>query len=162
MWIVANGHEWLKRQLTLAGVGFQALDNGLQSVDDPGLARRLAAQLSAGHLRAGIDRWLSWLPSPLIPADRQAGFGYDFSIRQLEISDTAVFDAPRRGRAWFEATIRDHLDLGRPEQGRWWSTAPCAPRAGGPPRAGSRPRSSGPTSTPSSRSSTSPPRPSAT
>ena len=27
-----------------------------------------------------------------------------------------MFDAPRRGRAWFEAAIRDHLDLGRPEQ----------------------------------------------
>jgi hypothetical protein len=37
-------------------------------------------------------------------------------VRQVEISDTAVFDAPRRGRAWFEAAIRDHLDLGRPEQ----------------------------------------------
>jgi hypothetical protein len=116
MWIMANGHEWLKRQLTLAGVAYEALDNGLRGADDPGLAHRLAVQLSAGHLRSAIDRWLSWIPSPLIPADRQAGFAYEFSLRQLEISDTAVFDAPRRGRAWFEAAIRDHLDLGRPEQ----------------------------------------------
>jgi hypothetical protein len=116
MWIVANGHEWLKRQLSRAGIDFEALDNGLRSVADPALAHRLAAQLSAGHLRSAIDRWLSWLPSPLIPADRRARFAYEFSLRQLEISDTAVFDAPRRGRAWFEAAIRDHLDLGRPEQ----------------------------------------------
>jgi hypothetical protein len=116
LWIMANGHEWLKAQLDKAGVGYEALDNGLRSVEHPALARRLAVSLSAGHLRSAIDRWLSWLPSPLIPADRRAGFSYDFSIRQLEISDTAVFDAPRRGRAWFEAAIRDHLDLGRPEQ----------------------------------------------
>lgn len=116
LWIVANGHEWLKRQLTLAGADFEALDNGLRSVTDPAAARRLAAQLSAGHLRSAIGRWLAWLPSPLIPADRRAGFCYEFSLRQLEISDTAVFDAPRRGRAWFDAAIRDHLDLGRPEQ----------------------------------------------
>jgi len=116
LWIVANGHEWLKRQLTRAGVAYEALDNGLASVSDPSEAARLAASLSAGHLRRAIEAWLSRLPSPLTPADGEAGFRYDFPIRQLEISDTAVFDAPRRGRAWFEAAIRDHLDLGRPEQ----------------------------------------------
>jgi len=116
LWIVANGHQWLKRQLAARGVAFEALDNGLRSVADPALAHRLAARLSAGHLRSAIERWLGWIPSPLIPADRGHGASYEFSVRQLEISDTAVFDAPRRGRAWFEAAIRDHLDLGRPEQ----------------------------------------------
>src|SRR3984893_10178136 len=116
LWIVGKGHQWLKRQLAAAGVAFEALDNGLRSAADPALAHRLAKRLSAGHLRAGIDRWLSWIPSPLLPEDRRHGFRYEFSVRQLEISDTAVFDTPRRGRAWFEAAIRDHLDLGRPEQ----------------------------------------------
>ena len=27
-----------------------------------------------------------------------------------------MFDQPRRARAWFEAAIGDHLDLGRPER----------------------------------------------
>lgn len=116
LWIVANGYQWLKAQLEAAGVTYTALDNGLASVDDPALAHRLAAGLSADDLRTAIDRRLSWLPSPLVSADADNGFGYGFSVRQLEISDTAVFDAPRRGRAWFEAAIRDHLDLGRPEQ----------------------------------------------
>ena len=40
---------------------------------------------------------------------------WSFSVRQLELSDTAVFDQPQAGRAWFEAAIRDHLDLGRPD-----------------------------------------------
>ena len=56
------------------------------------------------------------VPDPLCAHDRQAGFDWSFSIAQLEVSDTAVFDQPRRARAWFEAAIGDHLDLGRPER----------------------------------------------
>ncbi|MDQ6839078.1 MAG: hypothetical protein M3137_12300 [Actinomycetota bacterium] len=85
MWIVANGHQWLKAQLEAAGVTYTALDDGLASVDDPALAHRLAAGPSAEDLRTAIDRWLSWLPSPLVPADADNGFGYGFSVRQLEM-----------------------------------------------------------------------------
>jgi len=38
------------------------------------------------------------------------------AFRQLEVSETVVFDRPQAGRAWFEGVIRDHLDVGRPEQ----------------------------------------------
>jgi hypothetical protein len=116
MWVNVNGHEWVKAHLDAAGVAYRAIDNGLGAVDDPGLAHRLCARLSAGHLQAGLQRWLSWLPSPLVDSDRAAGFGWDFSLRQIEISDTAVFDRPVNGRAWFEAAIKDHLDLGRPQE----------------------------------------------
>jgi hypothetical protein len=118
VWVWCNGHEWVKRQLAGAGIGFRALDNGLGAVDDPGAAHRVCARLAAGHLRRFLERWLARLPSALTPGDRAAGFGYEFSIRQLEVSDTAVFDRPGSGRAWFEAAIREHLDLGRPEQVR--------------------------------------------
>ncbi|MGH8996908.1 MAG: hypothetical protein ACRDYB_12910 [Acidimicrobiales bacterium] len=115
LWVMANGHEWAKRQLTAQEIEFSELDNGLWRVGNPEAARRICASLGAGHLRSLIDRWLPSLPSPLIPADRRAGFSWSFSVRQLELSDTAVFDRPQAGRAWFEAAIRDHLDLGRPD-----------------------------------------------
>ena len=118
LWVMANGHEWVKRRLVRAGVGFRELDNGLWSVDDPTAARRVGAALGAGHVRGLINRWLPALPSPLTAADRRAGFAWAFSVRQLEIADTAVFDRPSAGRAWFEAAIRDHLDLGRPDKVR--------------------------------------------
>jgi hypothetical protein len=38
------------------------------------------------------------------------------AFRQFEISDTRVFDRPQTGRAFFKGVIRDHLDLGRPDQ----------------------------------------------
>jgi hypothetical protein len=116
VWVWCNGHEWAKQQLDAAGVGFEALDNGLRSVTDPPAAHRVCARLGAGHVRALLDRLTRLLASPLNGEDRAAGFAYDWSIRQLEVSDTAVFDRPQAGRAWFEAAIRDHLDLGRPEQ----------------------------------------------
>jgi hypothetical protein len=118
LWLGANGHEWAKRQLAIAGVGFAALDNGLWRVDDPEAAHRICARLAAGHVGELIGRWLPQLPGPLTAADRAAGFDWAFSIRQMEISDTAVFDRPQVGRAWFEAAIKDHLDLGRPDKVR--------------------------------------------
>jgi hypothetical protein len=116
LWVMANGHEWAKAQLARAGVGFRELDNGLWSVEDPDLAQRICSRLGSGHVRALIDRWLPCLPSPLTGPDRRVGFAWSFSVRQLEIADTAVFDRPAAGRAWFEAAIRDHVDLGRPDK----------------------------------------------
>jgi len=37
-------------------------------------------------------------------------------VRQVEVSRTIVFDAPRRARAFFEATVADNLDSGRPDE----------------------------------------------
>jgi hypothetical protein len=116
LWVMVNGHEWVKQQLVRAGVGFRELDNGLWTVDEADAARRLCASLGSGHVRSLINRWLPCLPSPLTDADRQAGFAWAYSVRQIEIADTAVFDRPAAGRAWFEAAIRDHIDLGRPDK----------------------------------------------
>ena len=52
---------------------------------------------------------------PFTRAER-GRYGYRYSVRQLELSDTRVFDKPAAGRAWFEQTIRDQLDLGRPDK----------------------------------------------
>jgi hypothetical protein len=116
LWSCANGHEWAKRQLAKAGIGFEALDNGLRSVQNPAAAHRICARLGAGHVRDLLHRMMAVMPDPLTVDDRRAGFDWALSIAQLEVSDTAVFDQPRRARAWFEAAIGDHLDLGRPER----------------------------------------------
>ena len=42
------------------------------------------------------DRWMRQLPSPFTAAER-GRYGYRYSVRQLELSDTRVFDKPRRG-----------------------------------------------------------------
>lgn len=111
-----NGHEWLKRQLAQRGVGFRPLDNGLLSVERPELAQELASELGAAQVRAYVSRWLAELPQPLSAEDRERGYGYACSMKQIEIADTRVFDRPLRGRQWFEATIAEQLTLGRPQE----------------------------------------------
>lgn len=44
--------------------------------------------------------------------DRDAGYWRECSMRQVEVSRTLVFDAPRRARWFFEALIGDNLDIG--------------------------------------------------
>lgn len=116
LWCWCNGHEWLKRQLNKLGSPYQPLDNGLRQAEDPALASRVAARLSAAHFLALFHRLSSALPSPLTPADAEAGFAYSWSFRQVEFSDTATFDRPAAGRAFFEQAIKEHLDLGRPDK----------------------------------------------
>ncbi len=65
---------------------------------------------------AFFERWQARLPSPFTVEDRHRGYRYELAFRQLEISDTRVFDRPAAGRAWFERTLPDQLTLGRPDQ----------------------------------------------
>jgi hypothetical protein len=116
VWIYLNGHEWAKRQLAKAGVGFTALDNGFASCQDPALLQRLCDRLGPGAVTGFFWRWQARLPSPFTRADLRAGYVYELAFRQFEVSDTQVFDRPAAGRAFFEGLIRDHLDLGRPDQ----------------------------------------------
>ena len=66
--------------------------------------------------KASFERWEARLPSPFTADDRRRGYRHQLAFRQLELSDTRVFDRPAAGRAWFEQTIRDQLTLGRPDQ----------------------------------------------
>jgi hypothetical protein len=111
-----NGHAWAKRQLAKQEIGFEALDNGFRSCVDPAALQAICDRLGPADFQACLDRWLAMLPLPLGANDRLAGFGYQVSILQLEVSRTQVFDRPLRGREFFEEVIRDHLDLGRPSR----------------------------------------------
>jgi hypothetical protein len=111
-----NGHEHLKRQLTAEGIGYQALDNGLLSCEDPARAQAICAGLSAERIDALLRTWLAYLPHPFTAEDQQAGYRYEVSILQAEFALTQVLDRPLSGRVFFEEVIREHLDLGRPSQ----------------------------------------------
>ena len=110
-----NGHEHSKRAAARAGIGFTELSNGFARCDDPDGLRLICDRLGPRDIQAFFDRWMSRLPLPLTPADRAAGYWWELSMRQVEVSRTIVFDAPRQARAFFEALVADNLDLGRPE-----------------------------------------------
>jgi hypothetical protein len=111
-----NGHEWAKRQASKAGIGWAALANGFAACDDPAKLQAICDRLGPAQIHAFFDRWLARLPLPLTAADRALGYWWELSMRQIEVSRTLVFDAPRNGRMFFEALVADNLDLGRPEQ----------------------------------------------
>jgi hypothetical protein len=111
-----NGHEWLKRQLALRDIDYEALDNGILSCEHPERAQALCNRLSGEKIDALLRKWLRRLPHPFTRADRAAGYRYDVSILQAEFSLTQVLDRPVTGRAFFEEVIRENLDIGRPSQ----------------------------------------------
>ncbi len=111
-----NGHEYLKHQLVQAGIAYEALDNGILSCADPVRLQALGDGLSAEKIEALIRKWQARLPQPFTASERAAGYDYEISILQAEFALTQVLDRPQTGRLFFEAAIRENLDLGRPEQ----------------------------------------------
>jgi hypothetical protein len=115
VWVYLNGHEWAKRQAARAGLDFRALDNGFAACGDAAALAAICASLGHQHVLAFFDRWSAALPSPFTAAER-GRCAYRLAIRQLELSDTRIFDRPAAGRAWFERTITDQLGLGHPDK----------------------------------------------
>lgn len=111
-----NGHEYLKHQLAQAGIAYEALDNGILSCADPIQVQALADALSAEKIEALLHKWQARLPQPFTASERAAGYDYEISILQAEFALTQVLDRPLTGRLFFEAAIRENLDLGRPER----------------------------------------------
>lgn len=111
-----NGHEYAKRQLEQEGIGYEALDNGFLTCEDPQRLQALCDELSAERLDALARKWLSLLPNPYTDEDRAAGYQYDVSILQAEFALTQILERPLTGRLLFEQIIRENLDLGRPSQ----------------------------------------------
>jgi hypothetical protein len=114
VWV--NGHEWVKRQATRAGLDFTALHNGFANCPHPERLQALCDSFAAEHVQAFFDRWIEIIPTPLSAEDRAAGYWWELSMRQVEVSRTLVLDDPRRARSFFEALVADNVGVGRPEQ----------------------------------------------
>jgi hypothetical protein len=113
VWV--NGHEWAKRQAAAAGIGFTALSNGFASCEDPAALQEICDRFGPGTVQVWFERWMARIPLPLTDADRDAGFWWELSMRQVATSRTLVFDTDCQARAFFEALLCDNMDLGRPE-----------------------------------------------
>ena len=116
--ICLNGHEWVKQQLRTAQIPFSSLDNGFLSCADPVRLQTICDHLGPRDIQQFFDRWSHRLPWPMRPEDRAAGFDHRVTLCQVEISLTQIFDRPLQGRHFFEAVIRENLDLGRPDRVR--------------------------------------------
>jgi hypothetical protein len=111
-----NGHEWVKRQADREGIEFTALQNGFAACQQPERLQALCDSLDPADVQAFFDRWITVIPAPLTAVDRAAGYWWELSMRQVELSRAVVFDDPRRARGFFEALVADNVGIGRPEE----------------------------------------------
>src|SRR5215469_2911774 len=111
-----NGHEWARRQMEKQGIAFETLDNGFRSCADAQKLQATCDRLGPEDIDRLLRKWLDRLPLPLSRQDREAGYDWQLSIWQMEVSLTQIFDRPQRGREFFEEVMRDNLDLGRPDR----------------------------------------------
>jgi hypothetical protein len=103
-----NGHEWTKRQAQRVGLGFTELANGFATCQNPARLQQLCDRLGPADLQGFFDRWIGVLPTPFTATDRAAGYWWELSMRQVEVSRTIVFDVPagpgRSLRRWWPTT----------------------------------------------------------
>jgi len=111
-----NGHEWAKRQLEKQQIAYEELDNGFLSCAEPETLQSICDSLGPEEIERVFRKWLERIPLPLRRQDREAGYDWDLSMWQVEVSLTQIYDRPLRGREFFEEVIRDNLDLGRPDR----------------------------------------------
>jgi hypothetical protein len=111
-----NGHEWAKRQATKAGLSYRELANGFESCSQPERLQAICNSLGPADLQRFFARWLAVIPRPLSDADRDAGYWWELSMRQVEVSRTIVLDDPRRARGFFESLVADNIGIGRPHE----------------------------------------------
>ena len=137
VWIYLNGHEWAKRQAIKAGIDFAPLDNGFRACDQPERLAGICDSLSEQDIFGFCDRWMRQLPSPFTRAER-GRYGYRYSVRQIEMSDTRVFDRPPRAVRGLSRRSAISSTSAAPTRFRSSSTA----KSRAVPPAGSRPRSS--------------------
>jgi hypothetical protein len=109
-------HGYVPRLQTGGGLSSFLSEHRRHPIASPARLQALANSLSPTQVQAFLDRWLERLPLPLSESDREAGFDYELSIWQMELSLTQVLDRPLAGRRCFEEVIRDNLDLGRPDR----------------------------------------------
>ena len=60
-----NGHEWAKRQLDHAGIGYTPLTNGFAACDDADALQAVCDRFGPVDVQAFVDRWMAVIPTPL-------------------------------------------------------------------------------------------------
>jgi hypothetical protein len=119
--IILNGHEYVACQARRAGIAFGKDGNCFTAVTDPaGLARvadTLSQHAAAGRLGQVCDRWI-YTACLCFALDhdeqRRSGFGYNYSIYQVEYSRNLLFRVGAQMQQLFDRVVdrtRSRLDV---------------------------------------------------
>ena len=119
--IILNGHDYVARQATAAGIAFSKAGNCFTAVADPaGLARiadALSQHAAVGRLGQVCRRWIdsACLCFGLdLDEQQRSGFGYGLAVYQLEYSRNLIFADGATMQRVFDTVVdrtRSRLDV---------------------------------------------------
>ena len=110
-----NAHGYLAAHLRRHTIAFRTVDNCIVDCADPTALQRAADQVTPQLVEHLVLRWLSQVPDPLTREERAAGYPLRFSVYQAEFSHNVIFKQTQVLNRVYEALLRDHLHLGRPD-----------------------------------------------
>ena len=87
-----NGHSFIERELTKAGVGFRKHDNAFLAVDDPAALQEAAGRFTAEVIRKRLDYWTIAL-GPKFSAHERSAMNLErrYSLAQVEYCRNFIF-----------------------------------------------------------------------
>ena len=100
-----NGHSWLARRLTAAGIGFTLADNAFLRIDDWERAQTLADGFSPDHLHRVLDHYAQQC-CPVLDVFAQS---YHWSFMQVEYATDLVFRSPAILKPLYEQLSRQAI-----------------------------------------------------
>jgi hypothetical protein len=142
--IILNGHEYVATAAATAGIDFVKEGNCFTALTQPERLAEIADTVSqpgaAGLLRQVCDRWI-YSACVCFGLDfdeqRDSGFGYSYSVYQVEYSRNLLFANGARMQHTFDAIVdrtRSRLDVPMVRTLFGAKARPHRDRAGGPPR----------------------------
>jgi hypothetical protein len=142
--VMLNGHEYVACAAQAAGIGFTKEGNCFTAVADTrGLAQvadALSQHAAVGRLSQVCDRWIhtACLCFGLdVDEQTRSGFGYAYSVYQVEYSRNLLFGNGAKMQKLFDAVVdrtRSRLDVPKLRTLFGAKARPHRDRAGGPPR----------------------------
>jgi hypothetical protein len=142
--VMLNGHEYVARAAQVAGVGLVMEGNCFTAVSNPQALAQIADTLSqdatVGRLSQVCDRWIytACLCFGLdLDEQRRSGFGYNYSIYQVEYSRNLLFRSGAQMDRVFDTVVdrtRSRLDVPLLRTLFGAKARPHRDRSGGPPR----------------------------
>jgi hypothetical protein len=88
-----------QRQSAKAGIGFEALDNGFLSYEDPDRLQRVCHRLDPGRIDRSARKWLARLPHPFTTTDAPSSSNItkNGALRtEMTVNDTRDFGISKR------------------------------------------------------------------
>lgn len=107
-----NGHAWLARKLTAAGIDFTLADNAFVRIDDFERAQALADTLKPDELHRRLDHYAKRF-CPVLDVFKQS---YHWSLMQVEYATDLVFRSEATLKSLYECLSREAVLAVKAEQ----------------------------------------------